>query len=295
MTVFSLSRLMQHCRQPLAIGLLLAAALRVGAQNLAWQTEVWSEPHVRYLLADLTLGGNPSLYREYAARDPDSREAIRLWEAGARVINTNDFERRWLTNRYGKEGKVMRVVQRGSERTITGNEALLTSDLLFQCDRVRAILADLALGADLSMYEKRRKDPNVAEALRRWAGGCRVLNQDWFKRDEVDGQSKIVYAGTTNIADGARIRLNSDLDYSEIKVRYYLADIYLGGGRSFYFGVAESSHETGCREAVARFDFGVRIINIDQFERKSVNGQTLITRKSERARISGKEIALSTD
>jgi hypothetical protein len=286
---------MQHCRQPLAISLLLAAALRVGAEKLAWQTEVWSEPHVRYLLADLSLGGNPSLYREYSAGDPDSREAIRLWDAGARVVNTNDFERRWLTNRFGKDGKVMRVVQRGSERTINGDEALLTSDFLFQCDRVRVILADFALGADLSMYEKRRKDPNVAEALRRWAGGCRVLNPDWFERHGADGQSQIVYAGTTNRADGARIRLNTDLDYSEIKVRYYLADIYLGGVRSFYFGVAESSHETGCREAVARFDFGVRIINLDQFERRSINGQILITRKGESARISGKEIALSTD
>jgi len=251
---------MQRCRQPLAISLLLAVALRVGAQNLAWQTEVWSEPHVRYLLADLTLGGNPSLYREYASGDPDSREAIRLWDAGARVVNTNDFERRWLTNRFGKDGKVMRVVQRGSERTINGNEALLTSDLLFQGDRVRGILVDIALGADLSIYEKRRKDPNVAEALRRWAGGCRVLNQDWFERHEPDGQSQIVFAGTINIVDGTRVRLNSDLDYSELKVRYYLADIYLGGVRSFYFGVAESSHETGCREAVARFDFGVRIV-----------------------------------
>jgi hypothetical protein len=47
----------------------------------------------------MTLGGSTTLYRDYATRekDPDSREAIRLWNAGVRVVNTNDFERRWVT------------------------------------------------------------------------------------------------------------------------------------------------------------------------------------------------------
>jgi len=114
----------------------------------AARTPSTSSP-VRYLLSDMTLnGGNTSLYRKYAAeeRDPDSREAIRLWEAGARVINTNDFERRWVTNRFGKNGRVMRIVLRGTTRTITGDEVLLTSDFDFQQAPMRLVLAELSLG-----------------------------------------------------------------------------------------------------------------------------------------------------
>ena len=71
------------------------------AQSADWQSVIWREPQVRYLLVDMTLGGNTKLYRDYATteRDPDSREAIRLWDAGARVVNTNEFERKWVTDR----------------------------------------------------------------------------------------------------------------------------------------------------------------------------------------------------
>ena len=267
------------------------------AQSAGWQQLVWREPQVRYLLTDLTLGGNPELYRRYAKeeKDPDSCEAVRLWDAGVRVINTNDFERRWLTNKFGKDGKIMRVVLRGSERTITGDEPLLTSDLMVQRSEARVILADLCLGAEKREYEKLQSNPTVADALRRWSDGCRVLNLNWFERRELCGKKQVVYLGTTNLIDGAFVRLNSDLPYPEPNVRYFLADMFLGGGRGFYYAVSESAHEMGCREAVARFDAGVKIVNLNEFERKTVNGKVLITRKGETARISGKEIKLSTD
>jgi hypothetical protein len=40
-----------------------AAALHqdLHGQSADWQQVVWREPQVRYLLADLTLGGNPAL------------------------------------------------------------------------------------------------------------------------------------------------------------------------------------------------------------------------------------------
>ena len=38
----------------------------------------WREPQLRYLLADIRMGGSDQLYRRYAAegKDPDSIEAI---------------------------------------------------------------------------------------------------------------------------------------------------------------------------------------------------------------------------
>jgi hypothetical protein len=62
-----------------ALAVTASTPTAVVAQSAGWQNSVWREPQVRYLLADLTLGGNPGLYRKYATeeKDPDSREAIR--------------------------------------------------------------------------------------------------------------------------------------------------------------------------------------------------------------------------
>ncbi len=267
------------------------------AQSADWTEVIWREPQVRYLLADMTGSGKTDLYRKYAAeeKDPDSREAIRLWDAGVRVINMADFERKWVTNQFGKDGRVVRVVQRGSDRTITGNEVLLTSDLGFQDSAMRVALLHFALGKTLSESEGRKHDVNTAEAIRRWKAGARVLNTNWFEMRGVGVERRVYYKGTDRLAEGAHIRLNCDLAYPEVNVRYFLADMYLGGSREFYHRTAEAAHEMGCQEAVARYDTGVKITNLDQFERRKVNSKVLITRKGSNERISGMLVNLSTD
>lgn len=279
---------------------LLAVAtleLRTSAQSVDWQEVIWREPQVRYLLADMTLGGNTKLYRDYAERerDPDSREAIRLWDVGGRVVNTNEFERRWVTNPFGKDGRVMRVVYRGSNRTITGNEVLLTSDRGRDNAAMRLALLAVALGAPISKFESKRVEVDAAEALRRWKSGARVLNLAWFEVRGVGETRKLYFKGTDSPADGSWVRLNSDLAYPEVNVRYFMADMALGGSRDFYHRTAEAAHETGCQEAVARHDAGVKILNLEAFERKTVEGKVLITRKGSNERISGTLVKLSTD
>ena len=154
------------------------------AQALDWQKGIWHEPQVRYLLADMSLGGDVELYRKYATAeesDPDSREAIRLWDSGARVVNLRDFERKQINSEFGKDGKVMRIVFRGSVRTISRQRSLLTSDTAFEQHAVRKVLAALTLGVPAADFEKQRSDANVSEALRRWNCGARVTNTDWFE------------------------------------------------------------------------------------------------------------------
>ena len=276
----------------------MSAAREARAQSADWQQVIWREPQVRYLLADMTLGGNVKLYRDYATteRDPDSREAIRLWDAGARVVNTNEFERKWVTNQFGKDGRVMRVVQRGSERTISGNEILLTSDRGLDQGTIREVIGCLTKGARHESFHSRAKhDLAVSEALRRFDAGARAVNADWFDLASTRTAVRLVYRGTKTPVDPVRVRLNSDVAYPETNVRYFLADICLGGSREFYHRTAEAAHEMGCQEAVARYDAGVRITNLDQFDRKKVEGKTLITRKGHDERISGMEVRLSTD
>lgn len=271
-----------------------AAVLSAFAQSSDWQSVIWREPQVRYLLADMTGSGKTELYRKYAVEDldPDSREAVRLWDAGVRVVNMADFERKWITNQFGKDGRVFRVVQRGSDRTITGNEVLLSNAGAFQQGPMRLALLDLTLGALTKDYQaKARKDADVTEALRRFSEGCRVSNAHLFERR---GKVFVFKVGGQRL-DERFITLNSDVAYPEVNARYFLADMYLGGSRDFYHRTAEAAHEMGCREAVARFDAGVKITNLDQFERKKVDGRTLITRKGSNERISGTLVKLTTD
>src|SRR5581483_4415706 len=253
-----------------AAGLLVASATSgARSQSADWQTVIWREPQVRYLLADMSLGGNAALYRDYGARerDPDSHEAIRLWDAGVHVMNTNELERCWVTNSFGKNGKVMRVVQRGSNRTISGNEVVLSNDGTFSQADMRLTILDLTLGGPLTAYQKRAKsDPAIGEALRLWANGCRAVNARWFTASGKSTKRHLSLSASGLPADGARVVLNSDLAYPEVNVRYFLADIYLGGSREFYHRVAESAHEMGCQEAVARYDAGVTITNLEKFE-----------------------------
>lgn len=266
-------------------------------QSADWQEVVYREPQVRYLLADMTLGGSVELYRTYAARekDPDSREAIRLWAAGARVLNREQFERKWVPNIYGEDGKVMRVVFRGTNRTITGNEVILTSDLQYNQSRVRLVLVDLSLGRPASFYAAGTDDPNVAEGLRRWNAGVRAVNTGLFAVQDSDTGRRIVYRDTTISIDGTHVRLNSDVPYPETNVRYFMADIALGGSIDFYRRAAERDHEMGCLEAVLRTEQGYVITNLDRFERKRIDGKVVITCKGSNKRISGMEVALSSD
>ncbi len=280
----------------LALAFILFQPALLRGQAADWQKVVWREPQVRYLMADMTLGGSVELYRNYAMneRDPDSAEAIRLWDAGVRAVNKDDFERKWVPNQFGKDGKVMRIVLRGSNRMISGAEVLLTSDTNIEQAPMRLVLLDLTLGAPVTRYEATKGDPNVAEALRRWANGARVSNVKAFEV-RTDGEPRIVYRGTRLRVDGAQVRLNSDVAYPEVNARYFLADICLGGSRDFYHRAAEAAHEMGCQEAVARYDSGVKVANLDQLERKVVNGKTIIARKGTNERIKGDDVKLSTD
>ncbi len=161
---------------------------------------------------------------------------------------------------------------------------------------MRVILAELSLGRLPSAYDHRSSEPNVREALRRWNAGARALNTDQFEWGGIKTKPDVVqYRGAHIPIDGSHVRLNSDLSYSETNVRYFMADIALGGSIEFYRAAAERDHETGCLEAVRRTEEGFRITNLDQFERKQVNGKTVITRKGRQERISGMEVRLSSD
>jgi hypothetical protein len=131
----------------------------------------------------------------------------------------------------------------------------------------------------------------VAEALRRWEAGVRAVG----KYEAAGPDRRLVYRGTTQPVDPARIALNTDAAYPEANVRYFMADIALGGSIEFYRRAAERDHEMGCLEAVRRTEDGYTITNLGEFERKTVAGKVVIARKGSNERISGTAVKLSSD
>src|SRR5262245_36727685 len=86
---------------------------------------------------------------------------------------------------------------------------------------------------------------------------------------------RLVFKASGLPADGALVALSSDVPWPEVNVRYFMADIALGGSIEFYRKAAERDHEMGCLEAVRRTEQGYTITNLAELERKQVDGKTV--------------------
>jgi hypothetical protein len=217
----------------------------------------FDEATVRYILADLGLGGPVAYYR--AKTDPNSVEAVSRWDRGIRAASIKFLERKEVPGI---------IVYKGTSDEINGNEVLLYSmDPDEAC--VRYIMADIALSGLIGYYRARSDDPNAKEAVARWDAGVRVTNASAFERREVTipGNWTITYAGTDDFIDGMDVQLST---WVEMEVRYMLADIALGGPVDYYRNRTDSPD---AMEAVRRYDAGVRCSNPQDYERKFVRGR----------------------
>ena len=231
--------------------------------------DVYKEPHVRYLLADMTLGGSPDYYRKHA-HDAVPAVALKEWEAGVRLVNTNQFERRSMQTPYGES---MRVVFKGTEDTAIGADLLLTSDLEFEQAPMRRVLADLTLGRPLAHYEAKKSDPDVAQALKRWIYGARAVNTNLYVIQGNGDQRRLVYRVNGRPLDGALVKLNTDPHYSDDWRRYLIAEIQLAGTREKIASFGHRFHDYNCLVAVAHYDAGHRVANVDRFEFNAAEGK----------------------
>ncbi len=251
--------------------------------------EVYKEPHIRYLIADMTLGGSPDYYRQHV-RDAVPAVALKEWEAGVRLVSTNQFERRRIPTPYGDS---MRVVFKGTDRTVTGADILLTSDLTFEQAPMRLALADLTMGRPLAFYEAKKADPSVAEALKRWEYGARAVNTNLFTlRGE---KRELVYVANGRPLDGALVKLNTDPHFSEGWLRYLIAEMQLGTPKEKFLSFGHRFHDYNCLEAVAHLEAGYRVTNLDQFELKTVNNSPTVVYRGTEKRVDRFDIRLSSD
>ena len=85
---------------------------------------------------------------------------------------------------------------------------------------------------------------------------------------------------------------DDEVSYSEARVRFILADISLGGPISYYESYTDDDN---CVEAVDRWNSGVRVTNIEDFEKKHVNNSWYIVYTGTETTIDGMDVVLSTD
>ena len=269
--------------------LVLAALASLAAIASLPAAEVYKEPHVRYLIADMTLGGSPDYYKQHA-HDSVPATALKEWEAGARLMETNRFERRRIQTPYGES---MRVLFKGTERTVTGADLLLTSDLTFEQAPMRLVLADLTLGRPVAFYEAKKKDANVAEALKRWGYGARAVNTNLFTSR--GAKRELVYVANGRPLDGALVRLNSDPHFSEAWLRYLIAEMQLGTPKEKFLNFGQRFHDYNCLEAVAYLEAGYKVTNLDRFELKPVKNNPTVVYKGTEKRVDPFDIRLTSD
>jgi hypothetical protein len=79
-----------------------------------------NESHVRHMLVDMQLSGNIDFYRA-RIRDEETAEAVRRWDAGVRVVNVDEFERKMVDDR-------LHIVYTGTRNPILGSDPILTID-----------------------------------------------------------------------------------------------------------------------------------------------------------------------
>jgi hypothetical protein len=115
-------------------------------------------------------------------------------------------------------------------------------------------------------------------------------NSDWY----LCGYGLIYSQNNSNITGWETYELISytPLTTDEARVRYILADIQLGEVDGYY---REHVDAEEVAEALRRWDAGIIITNIDQFERKSVNQNWQVVYAGTETLIDGNDVVLSTD
>lgn len=244
----------------------------------------------RYILADISLGAPVEFYETFEKEgDANSSRALRWYRQNVKIENLADFERIEL------EKNVVRIVRKDNKHPIDGSELKLTNEKLYNEQKVRYIIADLSLGAELSDYLPQFNNPDVQEALTRRADRVTVSNVSQFERIKLNGKWIIVIKGSTTPVDAKTIALDTDESYYQEDARYMFADMCLGGSVQFYREILYKWRDPNAGGALQMLDSGCKVTNLSLFERRTYGDKCDIVYKGTTIRITGNDVKLSTD
>ena len=159
---------------------------------------------------------------------------------------------------------------------------------------VRRMLADMQLGEKEnvdSFYRYAFPPDNITakEAVRRWDANIRVTNADIFQRKEVKGIGWVVTLKGRDVrAPGMDFGLS--IDSLESEVRLKVCEMQLTGDSNLF-----RSNDMANIEAHQRWHRGIRVKNIDQFERVEIDGAWIISLDKRKDRAPGMSVELTLD
>lgn len=141
--------------------------------------------------------------------------------------------------------------------------------------KMRYVIADMQLGGkQVEDYYRQyaSQDPIIQQAITDYDNNVRIVNIYQFNRIYIENQGwQIIYGGTDNIIIQAEdVVLTDDIKGTadfDVRVRYMLADMQLGNVVDYY---RQFTDDLAVATAVKWWDIGVRVENIQQFERKIV-------------------------
>lgn len=242
------------------------------------------EAQVRIILVDLSKGVSVDYYKTQT--DTPSFEAVKRWEEGIRPVNADIFERKSIS------GRGIVIVYKGTDIAIDGMAVQLTPPGSLDENRVKYIMAEIALGVGLD-YFSNLDEAEADEAVKRWQSGTRIRNPQSFERIEIAGLGpKVVYKGTQTPILGSSVQLKSATSLNEQRVRYIMAELSQGVPLTYYNTVDEPE----AKEAQARWQRGLRVKNADSFERKDVVDKgIIITYRGTNTEITGDSVILSDE
>jgi hypothetical protein len=94
---------------------------KYGLELISFTPISTNESHVRYIIADIELGNLADNYR-VNIRNEETAEALRRWDAGIRIENIEEFERKIVNGQW-------QIVYAGTENPVIGTDIIQTSDL----------------------------------------------------------------------------------------------------------------------------------------------------------------------
>jgi hypothetical protein len=165
-------------------------------------------------------------------------------------------------------------------------------------EKVRYALTDIQLGGVEDYYRGYiQEDPNIQKAIGLWDSGVRIVNIYQFNRVKIaDKGWQVVYGGTDTIVDCSDMVITDDIGATgndNARIRYILADAQLGGVIDYY---RQYINDPSTAEAVKLWNQGIRVVNINQFERIIVGnaGWKVVYAKTD-ATINGTDVVLTSD
>jgi hypothetical protein len=276
-------------------------ALALAALVLPAPARAQDEAHVRLILLDMTLGHDYGYYRAHQDK-LDVRVAVQRWDHGVRVADPGRYERRMMD-------QLWHLTYRGTTRQVAGMDIRLTT--AGPAPEVRApVQAARPVHPARPMPAGHRPDGmgppgQSAKAMPPGHGpdgmgppGQRARSMAPARGPDVTpagqraGATSPEHAPEPAAGPAQPVRVSSVTVFDEARVRLVLLDLSMGATLADY---QSHTDDINVRMALDRWNHGVRVTNVQGFERRKVDGHWREMYRGSSRQVGGMDVRLTTD